>query len=118
MPHFVVDCSAEILQHHSEEAIAQQLHQVAVASGLFDLADIKVRLNPYAKYLVGGKPEPFIHVFASIMQGRTIEQRAALSRAVVEKLVGLFPQVPNIAMNISEFEKATYCNRSMLQPPC
>tara|TARA_R110002126_G_scaffold285314_2_gene435563 strand:- start:939 stop:1151 length:213 start_codon:yes stop_codon:yes gene_type:complete len=65
-------------------------------------------------YFVGGKREYFIHVFSSIMQGRTTEQRARLSQLVVEKLVATFPHVPNIAMNVSEFEKATYCNRGML----
>ena len=108
MPHFVVDCSVEILESHSEEYIAEQIHLVAVASDLFDIGDIKVRINPYSQYSVGGKRELFIHVFSSIMQG------AKLSQSVVERLVAMFPHVPNIAMNISEFEKAAYCNRSML----
>ena len=115
MPHFILDCSAEILDTHTREAIAEQVHTVAVSSGLFELGDIKVRVNPYDHYLVGGKRESFIHVFASVMQGRTVEQRAALSRSVVEKLTEMFPEVPNIAMNVSEFEKATYCNRTMLE---
>lgn len=114
MPHFIVDCAVEVLESHAEEYIAEQVHLVAVASGLFDIRDIKVRVNPYDKYLVAGKRELYMHVFASIMQGRTTEQRAALSKAVVERLVDLFPQVPSIAMNVSEFEKATYCNRRML----
>jgi 5-carboxymethyl-2-hydroxymuconate isomerase len=114
MPHFIVDCSVEVLDSHSEEYIAEQIHMVAVASDLFDIGDIKVRINPYSKYLVGGKRELFIHVFSSIMQGRTTEQRARLSQTVVERLVAIFPFVPSIAMNVSEFEKATYCNRSML----
>ena len=114
MPHFIVDCSIEILDSHAEEYIAEQIHLVAVASDLFDISDIKVRINPYNKYSVGGKRELFIHVFSSIMQGRTTEQRAKLSQSVVEKLVAMFPHVPNIAMSVSEFEKATYYNRSML----
>nr|WP_024601092.1 hypothetical protein [Pseudoalteromonas sp. TB41] len=63
---------------------------------------------------MGNKREDFIHVFAHIMQGRTAEQKANLSRVIVSKLVTLFPEIPNIAMNISDFEKATYCNRTML----
>lgn len=114
MPHFIVDCSVEVLESHPEEYIAEQIHLVAVASDLFDIGDIKVRVNPYSKDIVGGKRELFIHVFSSIMQGRTTEQRAKLSQSVVEKLVAMFPHVPNIAMNVSEFEMATYCNRNML----
>ncbi|WP_191601512.1 5-carboxymethyl-2-hydroxymuconate Delta-isomerase [Marinomonas algicola] len=114
MPHFKIDCSVELLESHSEEYIAEQIHLVAMASGLFDSSDIKVRVNPYNKYLVGGKRELFIHVFSNIMEGRTTEQRAMLSQSVVGKLVTMFPHVSNIAMDVSEFEKATYCNRSML----
>lgn len=47
------------------------------------------------------------------MQGRTTEQKAKLSKTIVTKLSEMFPQVSNIAMNVSEFEKATYCNKSM-----
>ncbi|EKE67529.1 5-carboxymethyl-2-hydroxymuconate Delta-isomerase [Gallaecimonas xiamenensis] len=114
MPHFIVDCSAEILDTHPQHTILAQVHGAAVASGLFDIGDIKVRVNPYDNYLVAGKQEPFIHVFSSIMEGRTTAQRAALSRSVVSALVALFPDVPNIAMNVSEFEKASYCNRKTL----
>mgnify|MGYP000733875653 CR=1 FL=1 len=114
MPHFVVDCSEEVLNIHGEEEIIEQVHIVANSSGLFDENDIKVRVNPFKKYTVGNKREPFIHVFSSIMQGRTTEQKASLSRLVVSKLVAMFPDVVNIAMNVSEFEKATYCNRKML----
>ncbi|MGF1751899.1 MULTISPECIES: 5-carboxymethyl-2-hydroxymuconate Delta-isomerase [Vibrio] len=114
MPHFVLDCSEEIFECHSEEFVIEQVHSVANASGLFDENDIKVRLNPFKTYSVGNRKECFIHVFTHIMQGRTTEQKAELSHQVVSNLVALFPDIPNIAMNISDFEKATYCNRTML----
>ena len=112
MPHFVIDCSENVLADTSQEAVIIQIHKVALASGLFAENDIKVRMRPFETYLVGGKKTDFIHVFASIMQGRTEEQRAALSKAIVSKLKALFPQVPFIAMNVDEFEKSTYCNLS------
>jgi 5-carboxymethyl-2-hydroxymuconate isomerase len=114
MPHFILDCSAELLDAHSELYIAEQIHVVAAGSGLFDIQDIKVRFNPYVRYLVGGKHELFMHVFSRIMQGRSTEQKTALSRSVVQMLSGMFPDVTYIAMSISEFEEAVYCNRSML----
>ena len=88
-----------------------KINEVAIASGLFNPKDIKVRMRPYETYLVGGKPDtPFIHVFADIMQGRTTEQKAALSKEMVSLLKSLFPTVPFIAMNVRDFEKATYTN--------
>jgi 5-carboxymethyl-2-hydroxymuconate isomerase len=114
MPHFVIDCSESVLQSHEEEYIIEQVHLTANATELFDEGDIKVRLNPFKKYLVGNKREDFIHVFAHIMQGRTTEQKAYLSKQIISNLVILFPEIPNIAINISDFEKATYCNKAML----
>jgi 5-carboxymethyl-2-hydroxymuconate isomerase len=114
MPHFVIDCSESILQFHDEDYILEQIYHIANATELFDEGDIKVRLNPFKKYLVGRKQENFIHVFADIMEGRTTKQKADLSKKVVSKLVDLFPDVLNIAMNVRDFEKVTYCNKKML----
>lgn len=114
MPHFVVECSQGILSRHSEERILARLHQAVNATGLFEEPDIKVRVHPFAVSAVGGGTDDFIHVFAYIMEGRTIEQRAGLSKRVVSELAGMFPSLRRIAMNVAEFEKATYCNRDML----
>lgn len=114
MPHFVVDCSQGILQQHSEEEILARLHLAVNATGLFEESDIKVRVNPFRVYAAGGGQEDFIHVVSHIMQGRTIEQRANLSRTVVSELAAMFPAIRRIAANVAEFEKATYVHRDML----
>lgn len=114
MPHFVVDCSQTILSIQSEETILKEIHHVANSSGLFDEGDIKVRVNPFTTYIVGNKQQDFIHVFSNIMEGRTTEQKALLSKNIVTKLTDMFPSVANIAINIRDFEKATYCNKAML----
>jgi 5-carboxymethyl-2-hydroxymuconate isomerase len=114
MPHFVVDCSQALLKIQDEETIIARLHRVVNASGLFQESDIKVRVNPFEISSVGGGREDFIHTFAWIMEGRTVEQRAALSKAIVTELAAMFPQLLRIAANIAEFEKATYFNRAMM----
>ena len=117
MPNFVVDCSRGILQQRREEEILAALHDAANSTGLFEVSDIKVRVHPFRACAVGGSEDDFIHVFAYIMEGRSVEQRAQLSRTVVGALAELFPAIDRIAMNVAEFEKATYLNRSMLQTP-
>ena len=49
-----------------------------------------------------------------IMEGRTVDQRKALSTSIVTRLKKLLPEVPVISMNLIEFEKATYTNRTMI----
>ncbi|MCI4568919.1 hypothetical protein [Lysobacter sp. CFH 32150] len=114
MPHFVVDCSQGILQIHDEESIITRLRRVVSASGLFEESDIKIRIRPFGVYAAGSGREDFIHTFAWIMQGRSVEQRAVLSKAIVSELTEMFPLLPRIAANIAEFEQATYFNRAMM----
>ena len=114
MPHFVVDCSQSILQSQAEEKLIARVHRAAKSTNLFDEGDIKVRVNPYSVYSVDNKDESFIHVFASIMEGRSSDARADLSKLIVSELTSMFPYVRNVAMNVAEFERATYCNRDML----
>ncbi len=117
MPHFIIDCSEGILKSHSEEKLIKQVHISAVSTKLFNKNDVKVRVNFFKKYSTGDKKEDFIHVFANIMQGRTIEQKANLSKTIVKDLSLMFPLVPHIGTNVIEFERATYFNRNMLYSP-
>jgi len=114
MPHFVVDCSKRLLEIQDEASILTRLHRVVNATGLFEASDIKIRVHPFETCFVGGGRENFIHTFAWIMEGRTVEQRAALSKAIVSELAAMFPGLARIAANVAEFEKATYFNRAMM----
>ena len=114
MPHFVIDCSPSISSTVSPTDLIREVHIIAEASGLFRTADIKVRIREYENYLVAGETADFIHVFASIMDGRTVAQKAELSKAVVTKLCTLFPDVTTVSMNVWEFENATYSNRNSI----
>ena len=114
MPHFILHCSANILQIKPEEEILQIVHDTAFASGLFMETDIKVRIQGYTNFTVGGAKKDFIHVFAYIMEGRITAQKADLSRRIVTKLKSVFPDAPVLSMNVMEFERDTYFNRDMV----
>ena len=114
MPHFVIDCSPNVLELQPADKTLRAVHDAAEASGLFRVADIKVRIRAFEHSIVAGEPGDFIHVFANILEGRTTEQKTHLSRAIVATLVEMFPDVPTISINIRDFEKATYMNRSLI----
>ncbi|MDF1879852.1 5-carboxymethyl-2-hydroxymuconate Delta-isomerase [Sulfurimonas sp. MAG313] len=116
MPHFIIDCSKDILKLHSQDEIIKQVNLSAISTKLFHKNDIKVRINVFENYSTGDKKENFIHVFANIMEGRTIQKKANLSRTIVKDLADLFPDVSHIGTNVIEFEKASYCNKNMLDP--
>jgi 5-carboxymethyl-2-hydroxymuconate isomerase len=114
MPHFIIDCSENILNIANPDELMLEIHDLAESTNIFSKGDIKVRLNPYKHYNVGNTKNDFIHVFAYIMQGRNSEEKANLSKLIVCKLKTLFPQVPILSMNVMDFEKDTYCNKGMI----
>lgn len=114
MPHFIIDCSANILAKVQEQQILTTVFDAARSSGLFEEADIKVRVNPYVRYEVGGKPTDFIHVFSYILEGRNDKEKSDLSQLIVRSLVNVFPDVEFVASSIDEFTKVGYSNRHLL----
>ena len=114
MPHFILDCTERILEIQDPQKVIEAVFETAYETGLFGRNDIKVRLNPFKHSLVQSGDADFIHVFGNIMEGRTDAQKANLSKMIVSKLNALFPEVPIISINIRDFEKASYFNKSML----
>lgn len=114
MPHFVIDCSENIINLKSPQEIIQKVYNTAEASNLFEKGDIKVRINPFKYYTIGNSQNDFIHIFANIMEGRTAEQKKTMSDSIIKELKTMFPNVPIISINVRDFEKATYCNKSMI----
>ena len=116
MPHFVIECSENVLWMKTPADIMSVVYRAAEASTLFVKNDIKVRVHSYNQYQLGEGKDSFLHVFAYIMQGRTTEQKAALSKLIVENLNNLLPAIGILSVNISDFEQATYCNKAMIDP--
>ncbi|MBF2709813.1 5-carboxymethyl-2-hydroxymuconate Delta-isomerase [Flavobacterium soyangense] len=114
MPHLIIDCSENIIKLKSPEEIMQNVHDSAESTNLFDLGDIKVRINPYQYYKAGNTKDDFIHVFGNIMEGRSTAQKKMLSKEIIKNLKIMFPEVTILSMNIRDFEKATYSNKAMV----
>ena len=116
MPHFIIDCSENVIQQKTPDEIMQAVYDVAEATRLFAANDIKVRLRPYQYFKLGADKKDFIHIFGNIMEGRSTEQKADLSKKIVERLKEMFPDISILSINICEFEKATYSNKALIHP--
>jgi len=108
MPHFVIDCSENILNKKTPNEIIQRVYDTAEASGLFEDGDIKVRINPFKYYTIGNTRNDFMHIFANIMEGRSILEKSDLSRRIVSELTSMLPEVHIITINIRDVEKDNY----------
>lgn len=116
MPHFIIDCSENIIQEKSPDEIMQAVYEVAEWTGLFAANDIKVRLRPYQYFKLGEGKKDFIHIFGYIMEGRTTAQKAELSKRIIERLNEMFPDISILSINIQDFEAATYSNKALIHP--
>lgn len=114
MPHFIIDCSENVIRLKSADDIMQEVFDSALSTDLFIASEIKVRINPFSYYNNGNSLDDFIHVFGYIMEGRNTDQKAKLSKAIVTKLNEILPEVPVISINIKDFEKASYFNKTMI----
>lgn len=114
MPHFIIDCSENVIRLKSADDIMQEVFNAASSTALFDESEIKIRINPFTYYNNGNSLDDFIHVFGYIMEGRNTDQKANLSKAIVTKLNEILPEVPVISINIKDFEKASYFNKTMI----
>lgn len=114
MPHFIIDCSENVIRLKSADDIMQEVFDAALSTGLFVESEIKVRINPFTYYNNGNSLDDFIHVFSYIMEGRDTDQKSKLSKVIVNQLNRILPEVPVISINIKDFEKATYFNKTMM----
>lgn len=111
MPHCILDCSRTIERHASLDDLVRTVHDAASGTGLFGKGDIKVRVNLFDHYTVGGTRDDFVHTIAYIMGGRTEEQRKNLSARIVQALKALLPNVRILSVDVREINRATYHNR-------
>ncbi len=63
MPHFVIECSENIINIKSPKEVIQKVYDTAESTDLFDKGDIKVRINPYKYYNVGNIIIVYIFIF-------------------------------------------------------
>ncbi|MGG7468225.1 5-carboxymethyl-2-hydroxymuconate Delta-isomerase [Chryseobacterium arthrosphaerae] len=116
MPHFIIECSQDILQQKSPDEIMDAVYESAESTDLFAVNDIKVRLQPYTYFRLGDQKKNFLHVFGYIMEGRSTEQKSHLSKQICTQLTALLPEASFLSVNISEFEAATYSNKALINP--
>ena len=118
MPHLIVHCSESVTRMAAPEELLDTVFEAAESTGLFatsGVGGIKVRLETFRNYRNVDGREHFVHVFGYIMQGRTTEQKQALSTAVLGALKTLLPAVEIVSMNVSDFERETYRNATMVE---
>lgn len=109
MPHCIIEHSPALSAH----SLNQSVFTGALASSLFDSEgrDIKVRSLAYDHYQTGKQVQDFVHVQLRILSGRSAEQKAKLSQAVMDELSSLHLQHTSITVEVIDMDRASYQKR-------
>ena len=111
MPHCVIDASATVQRLLAPDALVRLVHDVAADSGLFKPGEVKVRLNLFEHFCVGGEQNDFVHLIFYVLEGRTAEQKKSLSLQIVRALVAHLPTVDAISLDVRDIERGVFSNK-------
>jgi len=111
MPHIIIDYSANLDADLDLHALANALHETALATGVFPIGGLRTRLARREVYIVGdGHPENrYIHVQVRIGTGRAPEVRQKAAERIFAGLTdftaALFAKSPlGLTLEIVEID--------------
>jgi 5-carboxymethyl-2-hydroxymuconate isomerase len=114
MPHIVIEFSAGLEQSHDMNALCGAVFDAAAATGVFpDIPSIKVRARPVSYFLLGSDPQSFAHADVGLLDGRTVDQKSAVTQAVLQAMDGHLPDVGSLTVDIHDMVRATYAKRTL-----
>lgn len=108
MPHIVVEYSENLKADVKSSDLLAKLFKVVFDAGVFSADAIKARGIAYSDYVMLEGYNSFIHVTTSILAGRDVAIRSALSDAILEATKEAVPAAEKISSNIHEMAAETY----------
>ena len=92
MPHITIEHSDNLDPAHDLSRLAEELRRVAIATGVFPEAGVRVRLVPCVHYAIadGHRDNGFAAALLRIGEGRDTATRARAAKAIHECLCAFF----------------------------
>ncbi|EGA69861.1 5-carboxymethyl-2-hydroxymuconate isomerase [Vibrio sinaloensis DSM 21326] len=110
MPNLVMEYSNSVDERVNVQGLLEDLHKVALQSGLFDVGSVKSRALRCHHWLVGdeGDSVDFIHISFELLDGRTAEQKCELSRQLMTVLQEQASHVRSLTVNMRDMDKESF----------
>lgn len=105
-----MEYSNSVEERINVQALLEDLHQATIASGLFEVSDVKSRTLRTHNWLIGDLDDSvdFIHVTVELLDGRTDEQKQALSQALITALQEKASPVASLTVNIRDMDRTCF----------
>ncbi|WP_260261279.1 5-carboxymethyl-2-hydroxymuconate Delta-isomerase [Vibrio intestinalis] len=106
MPNLVMEYSNSVDERVNVQGLLEDLHHVALQSGLFDVASVKSRATRYHDWLIGEEANSvdFIHITFELLSGRTQEQKRELSRQLMNILQEQASHIRSLTVNVRDMD--------------
>ncbi len=110
MPHLVMEYSNSVEERVNIQRLLEDLHHVAIQSGVFDAPSLKSRAHRYHDWLIGELADSvdFIHVTFELLDGRSAEQKRELSRMLMQVLQEQASHVHSLTINIRDMDRECF----------
>lgn len=111
MAHIVIEYSAGLRDRLDLRALLADVHQAALATGVFPIGGIRTRAYEAEHYVIadGHRDNAFVHLTLKVGHGRDLETRKRACEAIFDAacrhLASLFEQLPiGISLEMQEID--------------
>lgn len=110
MPHLILEYTKNLDAEIKSKQLLEKTHWVMLDSGLFNPEAVKSRTRCLEEHLLGTKKEgtSFIHIAVALLEGRTLEQKKELSKAISACIKSEFANLGSVSVEIRDMDKASY----------
>ncbi len=115
MPHCLLEASDNLLDQPDWAGLLREVNGTLVATGLFQLADIKSRFRSHEVFLIGdgAAEQAFVTLTVQILGGRTDDVKAQLSEALLPLLARACPRTCagmkcSLTVQITDIHRPSY----------
>ena len=110
MPHIIIECTDDLETTCGSAELIEAVFNSVEQSGLFDVANIKLRVIPLKVYKTANQ-NGFIHVQARVHQGRSKEQKQQLTAAIVAAITPFMTTTVIITAEVVDMDTASYAKQ-------
>lgn len=110
MPNLMMEYSHSVDERVNIQKLLEDLHQVAIESGLFEVSSVKSRAISCHDWLIGEEADSqdFIHITFELLSGRTLEQKKELANQLMQVLKEQVGPVRSLTINVRDMDLESF----------
>lgn len=108
MPHIVLEYSADAIDDEQLNNAMKHCFDACIAFDCVRPLALKLRAHAVLNAYYGNQADSFVHVTAHLLKGRTVERKAAISKAILDSVMTTLPHIDTISVDVLEIDGDVY----------